>query len=153
MGWIRLHLRMVAVVWLVGQAVAVSAVSLGDCCAGHRVPVVNAKSAAKAKACHGAEAPAAPACPMRALDGSACRMHRAHSEHPQQDQAACTLKSTCAGPVAALASVLFVQGVLPRPISVPVRLDTPERVAIVVDAPLTFVIRPESPPPRPSTIA
>jgi len=163
MAWIRRHLRIVALTWLVGQAAAVSAVSLGDCCANHRTPAV------KAPSCHGsdgAQPGTATACPMRSAGGRACPMHReqaTHADHEDKAQndrghdkdpgAGCSLRSTCAGPIAALTHVLSVQGVLPEPVSVPARLDTSERVATLADASLTVVIRPESPPPRAQAVA
>lgn len=150
MAWIRRHLRVVALTWLVGQAAAVSALSLGDCCAGHRTPAV------KAPSCHGSEdAPptTSSTCPMRAAGGRACPMHREQAAHQSTDHAkapgaGCSVRSSCAGPIAALTHVLSVQGVLPELVSVPVRLETSERIGILADASLTFVIRPESPPPR-----
>jgi hypothetical protein len=95
---------------------------------------------------------------MRTAEGVACPMHRTPGAHNQKlsgpgSAVECAMRSTCAGPIATLASLFFVHGILPAPLSVPARLDTPERVAPAADAFLNFVIRPDSPPPRHSAIA
>ena len=142
MAFLRGKLRLFATTWLVFQAACLSALVPRECCAAHRV---------SEKRCH-ESAPAA-RCPMRAVDGTACPMHRTadaseHSHHAPSAPADCRLTGICAGPMAALFTLLSNHGVLPES-STALPGAALRSVAIVIhDDVIGRYQPPESPPPR-----
>lgn len=154
----RRRMRYWVTAWLVFQVASLSALVPRDCCADHR-PTDTAK-----QSCH--ESVAATLCPMRSADGTPCPMHRGttstHGDHHQApahehqqvpasepDRAPandCSLRGTCAGPMAALLALLQNQGVLPA--SVTVLPDATVRsVALTMRPDVVGRFEPPDPPP------
>jgi hypothetical protein len=103
---LRRRLRFWAVAWLILQAAPLMALVPRDCCAAHR-PAANVK----APSCH--EKIAAVMCPMRAADGTPCPMHRGSQNDAEQgSRKKCSVRGTCAGPMAALFRLMSVPGIL-----------------------------------------
>jgi hypothetical protein len=92
MSTLRRSSRVITVAWLVCQVAWLTALVPRDCCAAHR---------AAEEGCH--EAMAAPHCPMRSADGTACPMHRERSQPETPIRSSdCRISGACDGPLAAL---------------------------------------------------
>ena len=90
MSCFRRHLKLWAAAWLVGQVLGLSALVPRPCCLAHK-PAAQAKPAA---------------------DDEICPVHQAAAAQVQPDPA-CELRSTCAGPSAAVLAMLSAHAVLP----------------------------------------
>ena len=96
---LRRHLRLVSALWLVCQAVAVSAFMPADCSLAHQAPVVASQE------CTG---DADGLCPMHASAGEECPLHQTDGT----PVAPCVIRGLCNGPEAALSVLLSVPGIL-----------------------------------------
>lgn len=157
MAWFRKHLGVLTTLWLCCQTVSLSALAPRYCCPAHsndpehrHVEDGAATHEAEAAHAHGedchkpAMAAADDHCPMAGANGEPCPMHRASSPSDADD---CVMRGTCAAPFTALASLLWVPGIVDEPTALPFGVATS----------LTFVIDPsvptataslDSPPPR-----
>lgn len=129
MSWVRGRIGALTGVWLCCQVLSLAAFAPSYCCPAHapRDPSVSGDDLAHAHhATHSAQAVSSdhcsrPAgtdhCPMAGADGKPCPMHQrsspagARAAGPESEDA-CTLRGTCGGPGAALASLIWVPGIL-----------------------------------------
>ena len=140
MSFFRRRLPRWAAAWLVLQAGALGTLVATDCC------VTRPAVATDQQACH-KRAPA-PHCPMPRADGSPCPMHRGAGQDSASTAASCSLRGTCSEPMAALAALLWNQGVLTDPSDL---LPDEGIGAAALSAHQPLVARPDapnSPPPR-----
>jgi len=137
MSFIRSRLFAFAVVWLACQVGSLSAFLPQDCCPDHRQPA--------AKDCH--QQSAAPVaedqCPMHQADGKPCPMHSSAGNQGRP----CTMRGTCNGPAAALATLLSIPGILAdqSPASVDDKLST---LVLTPELSLSLSVPHDTPPPR-----
>ena len=154
---LRRRLRRLVAAWLVFQAATLSAFVPKDCCAAHEPAAYEQESA-----CHDVPVDDPPcttadgrACPMHhAPDGSAAAArlddNAAGAAEAGEDEAPspCTLRNACQGPMAALASYLSNQGVLPGELIVSPRAGVAPAPVAAPARPLRLLHPPDSPPPR-----
>jgi hypothetical protein len=130
----RRRLRPLAAAWLLFQAATLSALIPRDCCAAHESHAP--------QPCH--KPAAATYCPMPAADGTPCPMHA----EPEREPARCTMRGTCAGPMAQLFTLLAHQGTLPNPLTV----SPDDALAATTSGTIEHLVRlfspPDPPPPR-----
>lgn len=171
--WLRHRLPALTTLWLCCQVLSLSALAPRYCCAAHSHDSASAPNDdASGTHCH--ESAPADSCPMASATGVACPMHAGsgqaepadvhahhsgHSAHASSvstgaaavaDESSaddCAMRATCQGPVTALASLIWIPGVLDDTQSSPaapvtrLRLSPPESAA-------SFVRPIDLPPPR-----
>jgi hypothetical protein len=136
MRFIRQHLVALSVAWLAFQAGSLSAFVPRDCCPAHHQPSDAAKD------CH--KVPAADdQCPMHQADGKACPMHSG----AQGQERPCSMRGTCDGPAAALATLFSIPGILVDQSPVPVVTQV-SRLFIGSEVSASLFVPLETPPPR-----
>ncbi len=140
---VRNHVRAIALIWLVGQAVALSAFVPGNCCVSH---VEERAAREKQDACHESEPARQPepgdACPMQHDDGDACPMHSGKSSDR------CVMTNACEGPAAHLLSMFAYVGTIERPLSTEVTLHSAAAFIQPSSSLLHRFSTPDSPPPK-----
>lgn len=169
LSWLRHRLRALTTIWLLCQVSSLSALAPRYCCAAHG-HLGEADEAGHHGAtdtdCHQA-ATTAETCPMAAANRDACPMHRGaapaaavasdpHAAHaapaagrPAAATAAddCVLTATCQGPVTALASLIWIPGILDDSPAAPIEHVAP--LGLPAAAPSPSFVRPvDLPPPR-----
>jgi hypothetical protein len=134
MRTLRGRLRTLATLWMVFQAVSLSALVPPSCCLGN----VQAATPPERPRCH-------EAAPMQSPHGAMHHHSTAPAEHtPARD---CAMRAACGGQAAALLAALSTVGVLPQSVaysdslSVDVPHSSPERL-------LGQFQPPDAPPPR-----
>jgi hypothetical protein len=133
---LRQYLQPIAIAWFVSQAVSLSALAGFDCCAAHRPPKPEAKTAQPAEG--------AP-CPMHAAASARSDAPPA-TDHEKQTK--CVMRGTCKGPMAALLVFLSNNGIPSESIAATPGLAV---TAAPPPSPETFVLHfelPDTPPPR-----
>lgn len=130
---LRGRLRIVAFVWLLGQAASLSAFVPAECCAAH---AAEAKAKADKAACH----ESAPASTPK--EGDACPMHSGKSHD------CCKMTNSCDGPGQQLVNLFAFVGVLETPHSSSMVL--PSSAAFIAPQPplLVSLAIPDAPPPK-----
>jgi hypothetical protein len=142
MALFRRRLRLWVAAWLMIQAASLSALVPRDCCAAHR-PAASVKP----PSCH--EKIAALMCPMRAADGTPCPMHRGgHGDAEQESPKKCSIRGTCAGPMAALLRLLSNPGVLEGSFVVLPGVHAGSVLSVMQESLITHLTPPDPPPPR-----
>jgi hypothetical protein len=126
----RARLRSCTVAWLLCHVASYSALFPKDCCAAHAHRTPRVQEAAQ------------PA------DQATCEMHHAEPAPEPAAEPECSLRGTCAGPMATLASLLSNQGVLPTYASVARDSSTETHDARVRENAVSLFISPDAPPPR-----
>src|SRR5687768_1385451 len=142
MAILRRHLRTWVAAWLVAQVATLSAFVPRDCCEGHRPA-----AAERPETCH--EPPPPAHCDSGDQQGIPCAMH-SHHQQPADDQPVpqCTMRGSCDGPMALLATVLSNHGVVIQtfafmPPADSSRYATPTRERLTCQ-----LLPPDAPPPR-----
>ena len=128
MKFLRLHLRQLAVAWMVIQTVSLSAFAGFDCCATPRAVRREAKA--------------------QAAEASPCPMHAASGNTASKSTEKCVMRGTCSGPIAALFVLLANNGV---PAESPATAPDHEIGAAPIPPTETFIVHfesPDTPPPR-----
>lgn len=143
--WLRAHLRVLTTIWLSCQAVALSAFAPRNCCPAHSHS--EETTAADEQDCHQLAADV-DRCPIAGANGEACPMHRqALSALRASEPADCVMHGICDAPTAALASLIWVPGVLNEPMAQAPAAATPlSAVTAVLPLDLSFDL--PLPPPR-----
>lgn len=126
---LRRNLRPWVTAWLLCQVAALSALVPRDCCAAHRPATVEKQ--------HGGQ------------DEAPCPLHKettTSADEPSNPR--CSMRGTCAGPMAGLAALLSNQGVLSEPFAMlpdlhESRITVPTRENLI-----TRLAPPNPPPPR-----
>ena len=140
-------MRVCVAIWSLGQTAMLTALLPRDCCAAH-------PTGAHARSMSDEAAPRGPApCPMGGHDGVASGESVAmHGEDTRETGSPvgrdCTLRAVCNGPLAALASLLSAQGIMPDAMTMATDAARREVPAARVEAPFSNTPDPESPPPR-----
>ena len=139
---IRTRVRMVALVWLLGQAGTLAAFVPENCCVAH----TNERAEkAKAEACHETEPPEpkpGDACPMQHADGAACPMHSPKSGK------CCVMTNACAGPGQHLATLFVYVATIERPLNLDTLLDAIDHASTPASPLITRTSTPDAPPPK-----
>ena len=125
MSSVRRHLKLWAAGWLTCQALGLSALVPRHCCLAHE-PAAQAKPAA---------------------EDEICPLHQAAAAQAQPDPA-CELRSTCAGPAAAVLAMLSAHAVLPDLLVVDASAAAPSFVRAPGERLLGAVAAVDPPPPR-----
>lgn len=142
MTTIRRQLRLWATAWLAFQVVSLSVLVPRDCCAAHR-PAASSQP----PRCH--ENTAARQCPMRAADGTPCPMHRGDHSHAEEKRGdTCSLRGTCGGPMAALATLLSNYGVVADSFTILPDLHSGSLTTATREHLIGCLPSPDPPPPR-----
>ena len=139
---VRGRVRVVALVWLLCQAGSLAAFVPENCCISH---LEEAAAKAKKEACHDAEpvkSEPGDACPMAHGDGAACPMHSSKSKD------CCAMTNACGGPGTHLTSLFAYIGVIERPATSPVVLESTPSVVPSSSSPLFRELIPDAPPPK-----
>jgi hypothetical protein len=140
---LRDRVRLIALLWLVGQAVSLAAFVPENCCISHLE-----ERAAKDRqdACHEAEPAPEPApgdvCPMQHDTGAACPMHAGKATDR------CAMSNACGGPGTHLLSLFAYLGAIERPVTTEFTLDD---AAAMMPPPARTHFRtttPDAPPPK-----
>jgi hypothetical protein len=149
MAALRQQLRLWAAAWLVFQVATLSAFVPRDCCTAHRPAAITPHT----------QDHTATDCPMRAVDGAACPMHRGnqtghHAEHSNHDNheqppgSPCSMRGTCDGPMAAMLALLSNHGVLTESIVVSPDDQSTPIPASTRESLVCRLASPDPPPPR-----
>jgi hypothetical protein len=125
MSSFRRHLKLWAAAWLICQALGLSALVPRHCCLAHE--------------------PAAQANPE--AEDEICPLHQAAAAHAQPDPA-CELRSTCAGPLAAVLAMLSAHAVLPDLLVVEAGASPRSFVRAPAERLLSALAAVDPPPPR-----
>lgn len=150
MSAFRRSLRVWVTAWLVFQVASLSALVPRDCCPSHRPAADTAE-----RKCD--QSVAATQCPMRAPDGTPCPMHRGQSGHDhgratggdhRGETNECSLRGTCAGPMAAVMALLQNHGILPAAVTILPDADGRTLAALARENLVSRFEPPDSPPPR-----
>lgn len=142
MALFRRRMRLWVAAWLMVQAASLFALVPRDCCAAHR-PAASVEP----PSCH--EKIAALMCPMRAADGTPCPMHRGgHGDAEQESHKKCSIRGTCAGPMAALFRLLSDPGVFDGSLIVLPGVDAGSVAPVTQENLVTRLTPPDPPPPR-----
>lgn len=144
MRTISRRVRLVALLWLFGQAASLSAFALENCCVSH----LEERAAGETDdACHESEAPPAPApgdaCPMAHGDGDACPMHGGNAATGR-----CAMTNACDGPGAQLLSMFAYLGAIEPPITSDITLESAAAIVSPGDFPIFRFTSPDAPPPK-----
>jgi hypothetical protein len=140
MRLLRRHLRPWVAAWLAFQLASLSAFVPRDCCAAHR------RATSSKHSCH--QNTAATHCPMRAAAGAACPMHQGRHTGADASSEACSMRGMCNGPMAALAALLSIHGVLTDSFVTVPDLHVTDVAARTREHLITRLAPPDPPPPR-----
>lgn len=140
---LRDRVRIIALIWLVGQVASLGAFVPENCCLSH---VEERAAEDQQAACHESEPAAAPApgdaCPMQHDAGAACAMHGARTSGD------CVMTNACNGPGSHLLSLFAFIAAIERPLSTEITLDSVTAVVAPAAAPLFRFTSPDAPPPK-----
>jgi hypothetical protein len=141
MAVFRRHLRVWVAAWLVFQVATLSAFVPRDCCEGHR------PAAERSETCH--EPPPPAHCATAGDEGTSCPMH-GHHQQAADDQTVpqCTMRGSCDGPMAMLATVLSNNGILTRTFAFLPAADSSRLAASTGERLSSQLLPPDAPPPR-----
>jgi hypothetical protein len=142
---IRTRIRMVALLWLLGQVGTLAAFVPENCCIAH----ANERAAKETQeACHETE-PAEPepgdACPMQHghhSEGAACPMHDSKSAN------CCVMSNACDGPGQHLTTLFSYMATVDRPLSAETLLDSTLSVHFAASPRIHRPTTPDAPPPK-----
>lgn len=136
---IRRRVRLVALVWLLGQTAALSAFVPEQCCLSH---AEEAAAKSKDEACH--ETSPQPE-PSHHQQGDACPMH-ASPMSPSHD--CCVMTNACDGPGTQLTTLFAYIGYVEKPSAAAIVLESSAAVMPAPPAIIQRVALPDSPPPK-----
>ena len=140
---IRSRVRVIALIWLLGQIAALSAFVPENCCVSH---VEERVAKEKQDACHESEPAPQPepgdACPMQHDTGAACPMHGGKSGDR------CVMTNACDGPGTHLITLFAYLGAIERPVSPHITLESTAAYLSPASPPLVRFSTPDSPPPK-----
>lgn len=139
---IRTRVRMVALLWLLGQTAALAAFVPDNCCIAH----TNERAAKeKQEACHDAE-PVEPEpgdlCPMQHGDGAACPMHSSKAGK------CCAMSNACDGPGQYLTTLFAYVATVERPATIETLLEASPVHFPLAPPSLQRPASPDAPPPK-----
>lgn len=116
--------------WLLCHVASYSALLPRDCCAAH------------------AHRPAAVQDVGKKGATVTCDMHHAEAAAAPAAEPECSLRGTCAGPMAALASLFSNQGILPAAVVLTPASSTETTPSRLRENVVSLFLSPDSPPPR-----